>query len=155
LSSSKSSAAASTAASAASAEYDKLYGSTAQIPTPPVYAARLSQLLKSLAHAENSVFESIKSRTQLIAALEKLLDTNREALGKEQAQHATLTQRKERTENKKREVEDAIMRGLATEPTVADALPDRAGAGAAAGDGADAPDPALRSPVVEALTPPP
>lgn len=131
-------------------EYDKLYGPNAQIPTPPVYAARLSQLLKSLAHAENSVFESIKSRTQLIQALEKLLNTNREALAKDQSQYETLKERKEKTEAKKREVEDAIMRGLATEPSIDGDV--TAGNTTSA---SSATDTALRSPVVEALTPPP
>lgn len=85
------------------------------IPTPPVHAARLSALLKSLANAESSVAESIKARQALIEGLEKLLDTNRSTLAKEQSQVSELSNRKGVTEVKKREVEDAIMRGLSAE----------------------------------------
>ncbi|KAI5283948.1 hypothetical protein KEM54_001703 [Ascosphaera aggregata] len=170
ISTSKTTATSNTSVTTADAEYDKLNGPDAQIPTPPVYAARLSQLLKSLAHAENSVFESIKSRKQLIEALEQLLNTNRECLSKEESQYETLKGKKEQTEAKKREVEDAIMRGLATEPVTADgvarsrttaaaAAAAAAGGALAGGAGAEADgstsDTTLRSPIVEALTPPP
>ncbi|PGH04127.1 hypothetical protein GX51_03634 [Blastomyces parvus] len=144
------------AVTAANTEYDKMNDPSAQIPTPPVHAARLSQLLKSLANAESSVSEIIKSRQSLIEGLEKLLDTNRAALSKEQAQVEQLAARKMETESKKRDVEDAIMRGLSVENSPA---PQGNGSGNDTG-GAETATPTRPSeeperPVVEALTPPP
>lgn len=112
-------------------------------PTPPVHAARLSQLLKTLANAESSVSEIIKSRQSLIDGLEKILDNNRASLAKENSLLAELSEKKAGTESRKRDVEDAIMRGLSAEnsPTIHN-------------NGADAGSEAPR-PEVEALTPPP
>lgn len=85
------------------------------MPTPPVHAARLSALLKSLASAEGAVVESIKARRTLIDGLEKILETNKAALAGEQAQHLKFVSRKGVIEAKKRDVEDGIMRGLSAE----------------------------------------
>lgn len=112
---SKATVASTASATAANAEYDKMHDPNTPLPTPPVHAARLSQLLKALANAESSVSEVIKSRTALIEGLEKLLATNRSALSKEQSMVAQLTERKSETEATKREVEDGIMRGLSAE----------------------------------------
>lgn len=146
---------------AANSEYDKMHDPSAQVPTPPVHAARLSQLLKSLANAENSVSESIKSRESLIQGLEQLLETNRSALAKEQSQASTLSERKGETEAKKREVEDAIMRGLSVEHSPqthenGDSAADQQDHAYAGDDasGAAPPVEALTPPPVEALTPP-
>lgn len=109
-------------------------------PTPPVHAARLTQLLKSLANAENSVSEVIKSRQALVDALEKMLNDNRAALDKERSLVAQLAERKVETETKKRDVEFAIMQGLAAEDSQYNAQ----------AEGAEA-----SRPQVEALTPPP
>ncbi|PGH17684.1 hypothetical protein AJ79_01046 [Helicocarpus griseus UAMH5409] len=147
---SKATVSSSAAVTTANAEYDKLNGPSAQIPTPPVYAARLSQLLKSLANAESSVSEIIKSRQNLIQGLEKLLDTNRTALSKEQSQVEQLTARKNETESKKRDVEDAIMRGLSVENS-----PAPHGNGNGNGHAETTPSEEPERPVVEALTPPP
>lgn len=99
----------------ANTEYDKLMDLQTPAPTPPVHAARLSALLKSLANAEGAVSESMKARQDLIGGLEKLLETNRTVLTTEQTQHEELTIRKNTVEAKKREVEDGIMRGLAAD----------------------------------------
>ncbi|KAL1954951.1 hypothetical protein VTO42DRAFT_409 [Malbranchea cinnamomea] len=149
---SKSTVAASAAVAAANAEYDKMNDPSAQVPTPPVHAARLSQLLKSLASAENSVSAIIKSRQSLIQELEKLLDTNKAALAKEQSQVSELSARKAETEAKKREVEDAIMRGLSVENS-----PAAQGNGDPAGEQYthNPTEEGLAAPMVEALTPPP
>lgn len=127
----------------ANAEYDKMNDPNTSVPTPPVHAARLSQLLKSLANAESSVSEIIKSRQALIEGLEKLLDTNRSALAKEQALVSQLSERKAETETKKRDVEDAIMRGLSAENSPGTQNNGELGV-------EDAP-----RPEIEALTPPP
>ncbi|KAJ9292859.1 hypothetical protein DTO271G3_8306 [Paecilomyces variotii] len=135
---------------AANTEYDKMHDPNTPLPTPPVHAARLSQLLKSLANAESSVSEIIKSRQSLINGLEKLLDTNRSALAKEQSVMAQLSERKAETEAKKREVEDGIMRGLS-----ADSSPVAQNGDPCVGE-SEPPRPeieALTPPPVEALTP--
>lgn len=137
-----------TSATTANAEYDKLHDPQASQPTPPVYAARLSQLLKTLANAESSVSEVIKSRRALIDGLEKILATNRSELLKEEALSAELSKKKTQTDTKKRDVEDAIMRGL-NDGKHSSAAHD-------SGDGEDASRPkaeALTPPPVEALTP--
>ncbi|GES59451.1 DUF618 domain protein [Aspergillus terreus] len=131
-------------ATAANAEYDKMNDPNTPLPTPPVHAARLSQLLKALANAENSVSEVIKSRTALIEGLEKLLETNRSALSREQSLVAQLSERKSETESKKRKVEDGIMRGLSVEHNTATSSNDSVTEGEA-----------VPRPEVEALTPPP
>jgi regulator of Ty1 transposition protein 103 len=97
---------------AAQAEYGKLNDEHAVLPSPPVHAARLSSLIKSLAAAESSVSASIKARKALIADLERILDVNKTALAKDEENFSTIDSRKASTEAKKREVEDAIIRGL-------------------------------------------
>jgi regulator of Ty1 transposition protein 103 len=148
---SKAAVSSNTAVTTANTEYDKLNGPSAQIPTPPVHAARLSQLLKSLANAESSVSDIIKSREALIGGLEKLLETNRSALAKDQSQAAELSSRKAATESKKRQVEDGIMRGLSAEES-SSSFRD--------GDSADrtthgSEEEELERPAIEELTPPP
>ena len=98
----------------ANAEYEKQTDPNVALPSAPVHAARLNGLLKTLSNAENAVAESIKARTLLIAGLEKLLNSNRTMLATEQEQHAQLSSRKSVIDSKKREVEDAIMKGFAT-----------------------------------------
>jgi len=134
---------ASGAASTANAEYEKMQDPNTPLPTPPVHAARLSQLLKTLANAESSVSEVIKSRHALINGLEKLLETNRSALSKEQSLATQLSERRVDTETKKRDVEDGIMKGLSVEN-----MPAAHPTGNAEGE-------PIARPEVEALTPPP
>ena len=129
-----------TASSTAATEYGKMHGGKEPQPAPPVQAARLSQLLKSLANAESSVSEVIKSRRALIDGLEKLLATNRSELAKEEALAAQLTEQKSQTDTKKREVEEAIMQTMAADDHSGDN---------SFGDGE------VPRPEVEELTPPP
>ncbi|CAG8910224.1 unnamed protein product [Penicillium egyptiacum] len=130
-------------ASTATSEFDKLHDPKTPKPTLPVHAARLSSLLKTLANAENSVSEVIKSRRALIDGLEKILQTNRAELSKEEGLSAELSQKKASVDNQKREVEDAIMRGLPGEE------PSTNPGGHSRHHDASA------RPEVEALTPPP
>lgn len=127
----------------ANVEYDKLNGPSAQIPTPPVYAARLSQLLKTFANAQNHLSTAVKSREELILALEKLVDTNHTALSQEKRDLESIEQRQGETEQKKKDVEDAIMKGLNYDPS-------SDGANKPLTAAADEPE----QPAVEALTPP-
>jgi regulator of Ty1 transposition protein 103 len=141
--SSKANSISTAATSNANTEYDKLMDPNTPVPTPPVHAARLSALLKTLANAEGAVAESIKAREALITGLEKILEMNKSTLAKEKTQFAQTTDRKNSIETKKREVEDGIMRGLSAEE------PSHVyGNGNSHDDDADRPD-------VEALTPPP
>ena len=138
----KAAMASNTSATTANTEYDKLNDPNAPKITPPVHAARLGTLLKALAHAENSVSEVIKSRRALIDGLEKLLATNRSELEKEETLVAQFGEKKAETDNKRREVEDAIMRGYQD---------DASATVGGQGNGGDEPP----RPEVEALTPPP
>lgn len=140
-----------TSVNAANAEYEKHTDPGAPVPSAPVHAARLNGLLKTLANAEGAVAESIKARTQLIEGLEKLLTTNRAALLDEETQLAEIATRRAEIDAKKREVEDNIMRGFASNSNP--------GTPAGVGNGGDTvqtpgtpaePD----RPEVEALTPP-
>ncbi|KAH8671893.1 RNA polymerase II-binding domain-containing protein [Tricladium varicosporioides] len=143
-----------TSTNAASADYDKLTDPNAIVPSAPVHAARLNGLLKTLANAEGAVAESIKARKVLIEGLEKLLDANRVALAADEKQYELLSSRKQEIDNKKRDVEDSIMRGFAT----------NSNPGTPAGPGDGSPGGASHSPItpapepdrpeVEALTPP-
>ena len=134
-----------TSASTANSEYEKMNDPNTPQPTPPVHAARLTQLLKTLANAESSVSEVIKARHALIDGLEKFLETNRSALSKEQALATQLLERKNETESKKRDVEDSIMKGLSFENTPV----------SNAGENAALEGAPIARPEVEALTPPP
>ncbi|KAK0659294.1 UPF0400 protein [Lasiodiplodia hormozganensis] len=137
-------------------EYDKLIDPANPVPTPPVHAARLSQVLKNLASAESAVAESIKSRRELITAMEKMLEGHKATLAKDEAAHQELGTRRAGIEAKKREVEDAIMRGLSTEPQPSGpaANDPRRRPVAVAADGNNGLDEPQR-PDVEGLTPPP
>ncbi|KAJ8068024.1 hypothetical protein OCU04_003601 [Sclerotinia nivalis] len=114
-----------TATNSANSDYEKLTDANTPTPSAPVHAARLNGLLKTLANAEGAVAEVIKSRNLLIEGLEKLLETNRNALAEEEAQLNLLSTRRTEIDTKKREVEDSIMRGFAnsSESTPADGSP--------------------------------
>ena len=139
--------------STANTEYGKLMDTQTPAPTPPVHAARLSALLKSLANAEGAVSESIKARRDLIAGLEKLLETNRAALSSEESQQQDLASKKSTVETKKREVEDGIMRGLSADasPATAKGTPGQE----TPSNGQPTPSAEPERPQVEELTPPP
>ncbi len=132
-----------TAVNSANQEYAKLLGPGSTAPSAPVYAARLSGLLKNLAQAEGAVEQCVKARRELVAALQKVLDTNRNALIAEEDQLETCVGRRMEVEEKKTEVERAIMAGLPDdEPYLSSNIPN------------DQPIPEPDRPEVEALTPP-
>lgn len=103
------------AVSAAESGYSALTDPAATLPAPPVLAARLSALLKSLASADTAVVESLRARATLAEALEALLAKNRAEQEVETAQQAQLNERRAEIESRKRSVEDDIMRGLSAE----------------------------------------
>ncbi|EMD97279.1 hypothetical protein COCC4DRAFT_24160 [Bipolaris maydis ATCC 48331] len=100
------------AVTTANQDYEKLTNPNAAIPSPPMHAAGLAALCKKLALAEGAVAESIKARKALITGLEQLLETNKTKLEQEEAQATDLKTRKEAIESRKREVEEAILKGL-------------------------------------------
>ncbi|KAG5999739.1 hypothetical protein E4U21_006375, partial [Claviceps maximensis] len=127
------------------AEYDKQLDPENAVPSAPVYAARLNGLLKVLANAENAVAECVKARESLVSSLERLLNSSRIALASDKKVAANLRDRKKNIEQKKQEVELAIMRALG--PTDRITIP-REGEFAS-------PVPEQVRPEIEALTPPP
>lgn len=126
----------------ANAEYDKIVDPAAAVPAPPVYAARLNGLMKSLASAEGAVAECVKARKELVGALERMLQSNREALEMEEAQLEQLGAQKTKIEIKKQEVEVAIIRDMSNS--------DKEHAPVQAGNDLQEPE----RPQMEALTPP-
>ncbi|OCK73428.1 DUF618-domain-containing protein [Lepidopterella palustris CBS 459.81] len=134
------------AVTTANVEYDKLTNPSIPVPTPPVHAARLATLLKNLANAEGAVAESIKARQSLISGLEKMLETHKATLLADETQRADLMARKAAIESRKREVEDAIMRGLSAAETAALSTPIYSSA---------TPEVDPPRPDIEELTPPP
>lgn len=127
----------------ANTDYDSLMAPGSTVPSAPVYAARLSGLLKTLAQAEGAVEQCVKARRVLVNELQKLLDTNRNALIEDENELENVMQKKIKVEDKKTEVERAIMAGLPNDepyPT---------------GNGQDdQPIAEIDRPEVEALTPP-
>ncbi|KAI0157305.1 RNA polymerase II-binding domain-containing protein [Xylariaceae sp. FL1272] len=132
-----------TAVKSANADYDALMGPGISAPSAPVYAARLNGLLKTLAQAEVAVEQCVKARRDLVNELQKILDTNRTALIAEENDMETFMEKKSKVEDKKTEVERAIMAGLPNdEPYVT---------------GNNEHEPAMEepdAPEIEALTPP-
>ncbi|KYK59720.1 hypothetical protein DCS_00854 [Drechmeria coniospora] len=101
-----------TTLASANQEYEKQAGPHAEVPSAPVYAARLNGLLKTLVNAESALAECVKARESLVSGLEKLLDAQRAALSSHKTSATVLRDRKVEIENKKQQVEVAIMRAL-------------------------------------------
>ncbi|KAI0445408.1 RNA polymerase II-binding domain-containing protein [Xylaria telfairii] len=128
----------------AKTDYDSLMAPGSTVPSAPVYAARLSGLLKTLAQAEGAVEQCVKARRELVNELQKLLDTNRNALIADENELEEVMQKKNKVEDKKTAVEGAIMAGLPNDE------PYPTGSGQDDHQPAEEPD----RPEVEALTPP-
>jgi regulator of Ty1 transposition protein 103 len=135
----------------ANTEHAKLTDPNTPLPSPPVHAAKLASLMKTLASAHSAVESSIKARTELIAGLEQLLEKNRTSLATDQATATDLSSRLTTTETRKREVEDGIMRGLSNPATPSNQSPG-VGSGPSS-NGANDNEPT--APDYEEFTPPP
>ncbi|KAF2646471.1 DUF618-domain-containing protein [Massarina eburnea CBS 473.64] len=133
------------AVATANQDYEKLTNPSTPVPTAPVHAGALGALLKKLAQAESAVSDSIKARKELLTGLERLLETNKVKLGQEEAQLADLTTRKIAIDSRKKEVEDAIIRGLSAADTNAISAAPLPGLAQASHE----------RPQIEELTPPP
>lgn len=135
----------------ANEEYTNYSDPSRTKPSPPVQAAQLSTIMKCLARAEGAVTESIKARSTLIEELQRLLDHSKRTLKEEEESRDQVKSRFAEIETKKKDVEDAIMRGLseeghAEEQNQSHQSPHKE------------PDPVVSEPerpVVEELTPPP
>jgi regulator of Ty1 transposition protein 103 len=134
--------------STANAEYEKLINSRDALPAPPVYAAKLSGLLKHLASAENAVNESVKARKELVDALLKILETNRAALESELSHQKQLAERRAEVDVKRQEVELEIIRGMGAADGNDHHLSPQEGGHSAS------PEQEPERPEMEALTPP-
>jgi regulator of Ty1 transposition protein 103 len=140
-----------TSVNAANQDYDKLTDVNAVTPSAPVHAARLNGLLKTLANAEGAVTESIKARNVLIRDLEQILKSQHDVLATEETQLRQLSERRAAIDAKKKDVEDAIMRGFATNSNPSTPAQDNAtGQSHSPVTPGTEPD----RPEVEALTPP-
>ncbi|KAK6341190.1 hypothetical protein TWF696_008277 [Orbilia brochopaga] len=91
----------------------KTYMEAEAIPPAAVYVARLSQLIKTLDIAHAAVSDALSSRKELIKNLESLLETNKTALAGEEAQLKEVTDKKERTESVKKDVENMLLSAMA------------------------------------------
>lgn len=100
----------------ANSEHTKINDPNASRPSPPVYAASLSSLIKKLASAEAGLNESIAARKALLADLRRLTEASEAALNKDESQLADFTSKRTTAETNKRDVEDSIIRGLAATP---------------------------------------
>lgn len=81
-------------------------------PALPVWAARLSGLVKTLDNANASIQDAITARRELINNLERVLESAKTALIGEEAQARDLTTKRDLTEAKKSSVEAEILSGL-------------------------------------------
>ncbi|KAF2770695.1 DUF618-domain-containing protein [Teratosphaeria nubilosa] len=162
----KAEAAIAPARESAEKEYAKTTDPTTPLPTAPVRAHRLTALVKNLAKAEEAVEASIQARKELLAGLEKLMESNREKLTSEEAIMADLSAKKDGIETTRKEVEDSIMRGTSNPatPTTATSPHDPTNSNGANGHstngGAEPTAPEAEGftpppPDVESFTPPP
>lgn len=88
--------------------------SQSSIDPPPVQAALLSSLLKSLATAEGAVKESIRTRKAVIDSLNKILTSHIQSLEDDRSKAQVLGDRVKEVELRKQEVENSIMRELSS-----------------------------------------
>lgn len=136
--------------SSANQEFDKMTNPNYRIPSAPVHSHNLAMLVKKLATAEDAVAESIKARKALIAGLEKLLGDSKLKLSKDEQQKSDFDIKKAAVNDRARQVEDAILRGMSAEEqyTISSAPLPIAGSIRPAVTPPERPD-------IEELTPPP
>lgn len=118
------------------------------LPAPPVYASRLASLMKTLDTAQTAVKGAMVAREAHIRNLERLLEQSKTAQEKDRVAHEDVKRKREETEKTKDDVEKMILE----EYERSQKEKDDAG-GAHGADGSGTPDP-MKSPEVEALTPP-
>ncbi|RPB02122.1 DUF618-domain-containing protein [Choiromyces venosus 120613-1] len=139
------------AVGSANSEYQKQFD-TETLPVPPVYAARLSSLLKTLDSAHIAVKGAIEARETHIRNLERLLSQSKTALENDKNTLKDIVTKRQKTETTKQEVEMMILKGM-DEPQNNQTNGSNGGEGAA-GSSTEHDAASPKSPEVEALTPP-
>ncbi|KAI5779690.1 RNA polymerase II-binding domain-containing protein [Geopyxis carbonaria] len=129
----------------ANTEFQKQFD-TENLPPPPVYAARLSSLLKTLDTADHAIKGAIEARKAHIRNIERLLEQSRTALVKDENTAHDIQNKKSRTEQTKNDVENMIVNTM-------DDNSNGDGCGQSGGIDSKSPD-EIKSPEIEALTPP-
>ena len=104
-------------ASKAEEEHARMTDPNTPIPTAPMHAAQLNKLMKNLAEAQGAVEASINARKELVAGLEKLVQSNKAKLAEDEATASSLKGKWEDINVKRKEVEDAIMHGTSVPTT--------------------------------------
>lgn len=105
-----------TPVNAANSEYAKMTDPATPVPSAPVRAAKLRGLVKDLMAAEGAVEASIRARNELIAGLQKLVESHRAKIAEEQTTALELRSKIDSMETTIRDVEDSIMRGADAPP---------------------------------------
>lgn len=101
----------------AAEEYTRMTDPTTPIPTAPMHAAQLNKLMKTLAEAQGAVEASINARKELVAGLEKLVESNKAKLAVDETTSRDMSEKWENINVKRKDVEDAIMHGTTSTPT--------------------------------------
>jgi len=120
--------------STASTAYSSLLQSD-HLPSPPIYLPRLGQLLKSLNESKEATLAVVKARTDLVKALESLLDKQKRELTKSQTLLSDIDEQVKSVQMTRDEVQSLLNGGT--------------------NQGERSTTPEVEPPVVEALTPPP
>ena len=120
--------------SSASSAYSSLLQSD-HLPSPPIYLPRLTQLLKSLNDSKEATLAVVKARTDLVKALETLLERQKRELKK--------------SEGLLSEVDEQVKGVQLTRDEVQNMMENNGN-----GAGVRSTTPEVEPPVVEALTPP-
>ena len=128
----------------ASEEFARMTDPTTPIPTAPMHAAQLNKLMKNLAEAQGAVEASINARRELVAGLERLVESNKVKLSNDEMIANDMSEKWESINVKRKEVEDAIMHGTTSTPTTP------AVNGWTGPNGAE-----MQAPEAEGFTPPP
>ncbi|KAK4502358.1 hypothetical protein PRZ48_005783 [Zasmidium cellare] len=114
---SKAELASKTPVNTANGEYAKMTDPNTPVPSAPVRAAKLRGLVKDLMAAEGAVDASIRARNELIAGLEKLVESHRAKAAEEKTTALELRSKIDSMETTIRDVEDRIMRGADAPPS--------------------------------------
>lgn len=95
-------------------EYMRMTDPSTPVPTAPMHAAQLNKLMKNLAEAQGAVEASINARRDLVAGLERLVESNKARLSNDEATARDMSEKWENINVKRKDVEDAIMHGTTT-----------------------------------------
>lgn len=98
-------------------EFARMIDPSTPIPTAPMHAAQLNKLMKNLAEAQGAVEASINARRELLAGLERLVESNKAKLAADEVTVRETADKWESINVKRKEVEDAIMHGTTSTPT--------------------------------------